>query len=738
MEARTSSGLTRFVPEWVAHVCIAIAAILMLVAAGQPIFTDDTWLHLALGRAFARFGPWLSDDPLLANPLGPPMSAAWLMDVVLHAIRSVAGFQSLRALHVVAVGAIIAFAWSLLRRASGSRAVASALGIAFVGFAAYRLVQLRPHLFSMLATLLLYRLLLEHREPPSARRIVAACAVMAVWANAHAAFLLGPILVLGSAAALALAAWGGAVGAGANALRRARTLGIAGVAALLASLLNPHGTHPHLAWFVAGRDTPELARVGDEWMPLHLFQLPYESLPPSMLAFALFWCLLVATPLIGVWAWRRPVSIGQELGGDASVDPVRIALALAGLAASLVAVRFLWLMIFPLLLVAAYVRVRSTCMAGRPTRGALALAWAGLACVLLMGFVRWGEWPRFSQVVPRALAEYARPYRAEKYMAHGAWLLADAGVTGTAFAEYHMGGFLGYWLAPGVRTLINGTLNVPADVIESNLPLRERRGREPGERFEALLDRHGVDIFMGMRLPMVPPPGRPWFYTTGHLERTPGWIPIYRDLASAIYLRDVERNAENLRRITQYYAEQKVPFDPQSGFDPWDVVQANLDWAIAHGMVPASIEGTTTALYGSDPAVRTRARRYLSAVYVSLGAYEPSVRFDRKLLEADERDVPARRRLVWALLRTGRFDEAARVAEPLAREPESDWLSHRIAEVARDAVAATDEAALRGRIARLPLLTPGEAQVVARGIVLPAARTEPPVRTRVAPYESPH
>ena len=66
------------------HGAAALTAALVLAAAGQPLFTDDAWWHLGLGRAFAAAGPWLSEDPLLFDAAAPPSPSAWLFDLALH------------------------------------------------------------------------------------------------------------------------------------------------------------------------------------------------------------------------------------------------------------------------------------------------------------------------------------------------------------------------------------------------------------------------------------------------------------------------------------------------------------------------------------------------------------------------------------------------------------------------------------------------------------------------------
>ncbi len=267
--------------------------------------TDDAWWHLALGRAYAAGGPWLPNDPLLFLAPGPSPPAAWLYDLGLHGILTGTGFHGLRVLHVAIVMAIAALAWTLLRRASGSPAVASLATTAFLVLGSYRFFQLRPHLATILLMLVVYRLLLEGKAPASRTRIAFVVGIFALWPNLHASFLLGLLLLGGAAAGLVLA----------GPLRRpeqrradrrvaarlAITLGLG----LLASLVNPNGAAQHLAYFAAGSSTPALGGIADEWTRLDLFALPPANLPPSALSWAIAWVLVILTPIAAVRTVRR-------------------------------------------------------------------------------------------------------------------------------------------------------------------------------------------------------------------------------------------------------------------------------------------------------------------------------------------------------------------------------------------------------------------------------------------------
>lgn len=677
---------------------------LMLVAAGQPIFTDDAWWHLALGRAFAASGVPLGDDPLLFAAAGPAQTGSWLWDVALWHALSLGGFAGLRALHVALVAAILALAWSQLRRASASAALASLGTAAFVALAAYRLVQLRPHLFTMLALLVLHRLLVEPGARTSVGRIALAVALVALWANVHASFPLAFVLLGAAAVGCALAS----LGEGAEGPQRARALGLAAalVLALVASLANPSGVDALRPYFVAGSETPALAAVVDEWRPAEPWRLPVPTLPPSPLAWALFWG-------IGLALAASLARAARAAPGDRP-DPSEVGPALAGVALPLVAVRFLWLGLFPLLLVGHALRARHGAAWLGP---AAAVASLGVA----LAFVRCGDWPVITRGLPTTWSGYWQPYPVEKYFAESIWWLADAGLSGNLYTEYPLAGFANFWLAPRIRTLANGTLNFSPDAAQALGAIADARGARPGESLEALLDRLGVDLFLGVRPPEVGHAVRPWASTLAHLDGADGWIPVFRSLDSAVYLRANQNNRENLARAARYYAERGVPFDERRGFDVAAALRAAPGWCVAHGLVPAGfVRSEHAARFGGSVERHVQSDR-VAALYAVLGLYEEAVALDRATLRDAPDDVRARRRLVWSLLRLRRFAEAADAAAPLAGQPEEDGLSHHLVEAA-DTIGGLDEPERSAALARLPFLARVEVPWLLAGVRGPPVR----------------
>src|SRR2546427_9268191 len=93
---------------------------------------------------------------------------------------------------------------------------------------------------------------------------------------------------------------------------------------------------------------------------------------------------------------------------------------------------------------------------------------------------------------------------------------------------------------------------------------------------------------------------------------------------------------------------------------------------------------------------------------------------DRGLLRSEPEAMRVPRRLVWSLLRLGRFDEAPAVAAALER-PAADALSAWIARTARE-VARLDAQTARATAATLPLLTPAESAALLVGLEPPEPR----------------
>jgi hypothetical protein len=665
--------------DGVSHLVALALAGLTLFLAGQPIYANDTWIHLALGEVFLREGPWLEADPHLFAAPGPPSPASWLGSVAIHSGYRLFGFTGLRVLHASGVAVVLGLAWWVMRRSGASRAAAS-LGVSgLVALATYRLVQLRPDLFTIGATFALFLLLLADPAGPSRRRIAIAALLCALWANVHAAFLLGPLLVLGCAAAVAVAAGLARGVPRTNELRRARRLAVAGLVLLAAGCANPQGLDAYRAYFVSGTETMGLEAIIDEWNPTDLFAWPIPSLPPTPAAWVLCWVAVIGVLSAAALALRERWTKRGE--GGFRVDPVLLALSVAALAASIVASRFLWLVLFALALFASLARGGASPDAADPTpsmplRASLASVALALTSLSVgLAHLEVGDWPLVSRLARAENADYAAPYAGDRYFAHAVWFLADAGLEGRIYNDYPLGGFLAFWLAPKIRMSSSGTMNVEREAMQANFAIGARQTLRPDESYAALLDRQRVDLFLGSGYPIEATPGRPIPCTTRHLEHEPGWLLVFRNLQSAVYLRRNAANAANLERIVAYYQRAGVPFDREHGFETERVLRESAGWAIEHGVAPSDLDALT-AHVGAQHRTKTidEQTHRLAMLYATLGLYERALEVEQLIWSVQPGDATTAWRTIWNLAQLGRWSDALAAAGALERRERASGL----------------------------------------------------------------
>lgn len=743
----SSSSLITTISAWIVHLTALMLAAATLVLAGQPIYANDTWVHLALGEAFAEQGPWLQQDPHLFAAAGPPSPSSWLGSVAIHSAYRFFGFTGVRIGHVIGALAILVIAWRGLRRAGTSPTFASAGFVGFVVLSTYRLAQLRPDLFTIGATLSLYPLLLASRSGPERIRTGIACCLMVVWSNIHAAFILGPVLVLLASAVgmlVAILPHGGSERK--DEAVRARRLATAGVWMTLAGLVNPQGPTAYLAYFHAGTGTLALESVVDEWGPTRLLTWPVPFLPPTLAAWLMTWvCVFGVAWAAAHWARERFLRRGDD---ETVLDPVLLGLAAAGIAAAVFASRFLWLGIFALASIAqlaarsfgqrSHVVVErttsgvppeirsSTKCNGVPRAGAIALAIAVTTIGTLHFWV--GDWPLVSRSMRADDADYGAPYPTERFNAHAIWFLADTGVEGRIFNDYPLGGFMSFWLSPRLRMASSGSMNVSKDAMEANLAIGSRQQLRADEDFGALLDRMGFDLFLGLGVPIPATPGRPVPCTVRHLEHEPGWLLVFRNLRNAVYLRKNERNARNLERIAAYYARAGVPFDRERGFEAEQVIRKATPWALAHGLIPFDFE----ALVENARTARREGRidgqvHRLAVLYATLGLYERALQIDRFIQEAGGPEPISAWRLLWCLVQLDRWDEALALATDLDRKSAKATESGTGAWSAPlEKLRSADLASRASQVAQLPMLRPERVDWVRHGIAIAPARFRHP------------
>ena len=142
-----------------------------ILASGR-IPTTDTWTFTMAGQ------PWFDQQ--------------WGAQVVLRLVESVGGWVGLAVSRALLVGLIFAGTTLIaIRRGLDARTAAILSLLAFVVSAPA--LALRPQLLGMLCFVAVLLLVVDRREHP--RRLWLAPLIVAVWANLHGSFFLGPVVL---------------------------------------------------------------------------------------------------------------------------------------------------------------------------------------------------------------------------------------------------------------------------------------------------------------------------------------------------------------------------------------------------------------------------------------------------------------------------------------------------------------------------------------------------------------
>jgi hypothetical protein len=338
------------------HVWATTAVVIpVLVLAGAPLAAVDLAYQLRAGDIMFDTHAILRTDVFTAAAYGRPwLNQQWLAQIVLTTAFRLGGWFALVVLRALLMALVLTFVFLACRAAGAAtrRAVWLTLASAVLLTGGFKL---RPQLLGMVCFAATAWLVARRRTHPEGVWIVVPITVL--WANLHGSFFLAPLML---GLAWVEDRWVGG--------RGSRTLLLAGLGSMLATMVNPYG---YRVWsYAVGLATnPVIRRTITEWQP------------PTIQSYtgAVFFLSVVVVAAVLIARVRRPVPWGSLL-------PLGVFLAIA-----LAAMRgvWWWTMVAPIVL-AGLLSDRPARLERRDPAGPLNAAIVGLLAVAVIGvMMRW-------------------------------------------------------------------------------------------------------------------------------------------------------------------------------------------------------------------------------------------------------------------------------------------------------------------------------------------------------------
>jgi hypothetical protein len=202
----------------------------------------DTGWHIRTGEWILAHGRVPYQDIFSFSKPGQPWFAwEWLWDVTFAWLHAQAGLAAVALASLLVISLTFALLYRLTSRRCGNPLVAIGLtAVAAAGSTVHFLA--RPHLFTLLFTVVTLAVLERVRESGNTRLLWWLPALTVVWANVHAGFLPG-IAIVGAYAVGSLL---NRDRQGADRREKSPPYAAAAAACLAASLLNPYTYHLHV------------------------------------------------------------------------------------------------------------------------------------------------------------------------------------------------------------------------------------------------------------------------------------------------------------------------------------------------------------------------------------------------------------------------------------------------------------------------------------------------------------
>lgn len=484
--------------QWIIFPLVFIFVIIFLTI--RPVSDPDCWFHMAHGRYFLEHGDVLKQDIFSHTARGREwISSGWLSSVLMQGIFRLWGPTGLILMVTSLVGIVYVgtYVAGVVQRAQGDLLALITLAALLAGYMRFNP---RPDLWS-LSLLPLVLLLLNHVDvhlAASKRLPLPAWSipfVIMMWANLHAGFLAGLIVIALWLLLSVVPLW--------NQLCARERIGVIAWAAACSAawLANPYG------WRIlelAGkiRAIPGVRMLVFEWMPL--VYLPGFNLPwPNYVGF-------VALGIFWVWLWQR-VREGRRAWHLATFVFLTVFSLWQRRQAGLFAVGV------PVLSLPYLQNVRPLAHRTRAWLAGCVVAGGLVLCSLqFLGTLEMGEGRPVTGVNARMLPCIPTEF------------LEKTLVPNNLFNSYSMGGYLLYHLGEKLPVFIDGRLDVYEPTVWADyLAVEENR-----LSVAALREKYGVNTFA---IEVRDAFGNPLHLAT-RLANDPAWALIFFDDDYAIFV----------------------------------------------------------------------------------------------------------------------------------------------------------------------------------------------------------
>jgi hypothetical protein len=452
---------------WIPALVAAVACALL------PMGNPDVFWHLTAGDRILTEGHIPSKDWLsFTHPNVPWTDFEWLAQPIYALVHRVAGFSGILALKAVLIMAVIAVQAVHLRRSARSIPIAAAV-TTLLAAALLPASDIRPDTLSLIGFALIWNVVGQTRNDKAEPPWWVWTLGFSLWANAHAGFAYGFLLLGTSAVQRSLPPrWGGR---GVLSLKNFVPL----IAAFAGTLLHPHPIGQYLLLREVARDLPMISQHIDEWKAVS-FSEPHRIAHGYLLVASIFAVVFHA-------AKKRTLPVMSVL-----------LLAFFGVQATLHARLCPYFAIYSApLCVSLVMENHDENTPVRPLVPAVLTAAALALTLVLSGIAGTGRQVFHWENYPLQAAHFLKQNRA---------VLGGDGL----YHPWHWGGYLGRELWPAYRVFQDGRY-----IFHSMLPEGARAERSP-ERWQTMMDRYHIRVAV---MPALETTFHlPWRAPDGHVE----------------------------------------------------------------------------------------------------------------------------------------------------------------------------------------------------------------------------